>query len=294
MLVFDACDPFPLVGVGAGSGSEPAGVAGAEPTGGAVTYAEAQVHAAAVDKWLGFELDAIEARLAREHTNFSGARDEQHWIGLPIQTLQTPYTEIRELLSLLDLKPGDHIVDLGAGYGRMGFVVAAHHPGVGFTGYEVVSDRVAEGRRVLGAYCERVRAASAGSGRIENQRFAPTVGDPHGKLAAENLPGSLAAGGQRGSLAARDLPPAEIELQCADLSDPGFLPRAADFYFLYDFGSRTAISKTLNDLKQIAATKPITVIGRGRSSRDAIERTEPWLSQVNPPRHFSHYSIYRS
>lgn len=243
MLVFDPQDPFPLIdAVDAGSGA---------------SYRESQTHAGSVDDWLGFKLDTIETKLSDERPHSRGVTDEQHWIGLPIQTLQTPYTEIRFLLSLLDLRPGDHVVDLGAGYGRMGFVLAAHHPGVRFTGYEVVKDRVEEGTRVLRRFLEA----------REHRSRQPLVSE---------------------------LIAARIELLWSDLSASTFKPRVADFYFIYDFGSRSAISKTLADLKSIASTKQITVIGRGRASRDAIERGEPWLSQVNEPRHFDHFSIYQS
>ena len=51
----------------------------------------------------------------------------------------------------------------------------------------------------------------------------------------------------------------------ADLSALDFKPEPAQFYFIYDFGSREAIEKTLQDLRSIAALQPISVIGRGRS-----------------------------
>lgn len=222
MFDFDLTNPYPLVDQ-------------------AVSYADQQRHSAQVDHWLGLELEAVEQDLAKRFPNFDQARGEQHWIGLPIQTLQTPYSEIRYLLTLLNLKLGDRVVDLGAGYGRMGFVIARHHPEVAFTGYEVVKERVAEGNRILKT--------------LENSK---------------------------------------IELEAVDLSLKDFKPVEAEFYFIYDFGSRDAIAKTLTDLREISMKRKITVIGRGRSSRDAIERGEPWLSQVNEPQHFEHFSIYRS
>lgn len=251
MLCFDPLNPFPLLAEGE------------------ATYQAAQAHSGLVDEWLGFKLDPIEERLSNERENFDTARDEQHWIGLPIKTLQTPYTEIRSLLSQLVLHPGDRVVDLGAGYGRMGFVIAQHFPGVAFTGYEVVAERVAEGQRVLGLFCRGLRG------------LGHSVPDADAKRTDVRL-------GLQSSVAPT------IELLQADLSRADFAPVEASFYFLYDFGSRQAIAKTLNDLREISMREPITVIGRGRASRDAIERGEPWLSQVNPPRHFEHFSIYRS
>ena len=79
-----------------------------------------------------------------------------------------------------------------------------------------------------------------------------------------------------------------------DLAAPGFTPVPACYYFVYDFGLRTDLEKTLSDLRAIAGTRAITVIGRGRLVRDLIERSEPWLSQVIPAEHHGRYSIYRS
>ena len=215
MLEFTPADPFPL------------------PQG--ASYAEAQAHARTVDEWLGMNTEPIEARLAEA----GSPTDQQLWIGLPTQSLLTPYTEIRELLERLSLKPDETVVDLGAGYGRMSFVIARHFPGVRFVGYEYVRERVEEANRAL---------AKFGASPIE----------------------------------------------VVDLKDPAFFPIEADYYFLYDYGTRDAIEKTLQDLRVIAQSRAITVIGRGRASRDAIERWHPWLSGVVAPEHFAHYSIYRT
>ena len=220
MLHFDPQNPYPLLLPGVAS------------------YSEDQAHAAAVDHWLGLETGRIEAELA----GHARRADQQLWIGLPVQAMLTPYTEFRAILDRLGPLPGQIIVDLGAGYGRMGFVIARHHPEVRFMGYEYVSERVRAGQD---------------------------------RLAASGAPG-------------------EIRLIEADLAAPDFSPVAADFYFLYDYGTGDAIEKTLEDLRRIALTRPITVVGRGRASRDRIERGQPWLSQVHPPEHCGHYSIYRS
>lgn len=197
---------------------------------------QSQRHAEQVDAWLGLRVAETEAQLGQTGGRFP---DVQTWRGLPAQSMLTPYLEIRSLLHLLELKPGQTLVDLGAGYGRMAFVLARHGPGVKFVGYELVSARVAEARRCLGS-----------------------------------VPG--------------------IELVTADLARSDFHPTIADAYFLYDYGTRAAIEKTLQDLRGIATSRAVTVIGRGRASRDAIERDHPWLSQIVPPRHFRNYSIYRS
>jgi hypothetical protein len=220
-IPFDPADPYPL-----------------RPD---ITDSQAMAHAAQVDAWLGFELPAVEARI-RARLGPSRLGDAQEfWVGLNIQSLLTPYTELRQLLERLSPGPGSRIIDLGAGYGRMGFVIGRLRPDLEFVGYELVPERVAETRRCLAPW------------RYPN-----------------------------------------VRVEKADLSAPDFQPAEADFYFLYDYGTRPAVEKTLEDLKAVARRRPIAVVGRGRLSRDAIERHHPWLSQVVPPRHFRNYSIYAS
>ena len=81
---------------------------------------------------------------------------------------------------------------------------------------------------------------------------------------------------------------------CLDLASPDFVLPEAEAYFIYDFGTSAAIERTLAELRGIAARRRITVVGRGRLSRDCIERGHPWLSQVEAPVHRPHYSIYRT
>ena len=81
---------------------------------------------------------------------------------------------------------------------------------------------------------------------------------------------------------------------CQDLSRPDFQPRAAAFYFIYDYGTTAAIRKTLEDLRLIAQVRSITVVARGRATRNLIDREQPWLSAVVKPEHYDRYSFYRS
>jgi hypothetical protein len=207
---FNPLDPFPLK---------------------SMSYQEAQKHSELVDSWLNLKTLEVETELAREKSGPKN-RDQEWWIGLPTHALLTPYTELRKMLFLLHPTSGSRVVDLGAGYGRMGFVLSRHYPDVSFVGYEIVEERVKESRRCL---------------------------ELHGCQNAKML--------------------------CEDLSAS---------HFIYDYGSRVAISKTLNDLRIIARSRPIAVIGRGRLSRDLIEQENPWLSQINAPEHHGNFSIYRS
>jgi hypothetical protein len=70
---------------------------------------------------------------------------------------------------------------------------------------------------------------------------------------------------------------------------------AGDVYFLYDLSARIESSiRILEGLKNQAKARPITVVGRGRASRQLIERDHPWLSQVVNPAHYGNFSVYRS
>lgn len=116
-------------------------------------------HANMVDRILGFRFKYVEEMLVAEARGFDpdGSHETwgpsmhngvQTWVGLDIQTLQTPYSEILRILQLLKLRPYQHIVDLGSAYGRMGIVIGGLYIKNSFTGYEYVKARVDEGNRV--------------------------------------------------------------------------------------------------------------------------------------------------
>ncbi|HEX7673911.1 MAG TPA: methyltransferase [Bdellovibrio sp.] len=208
------------------------------------SYLQAQLHAVAVDDWLGFRTEEIEKALLHSE-DYNVQADPgipvQFWRGLPVQALQTPYTEIRWILSLLEPKKGETVVDLGCGYGRMAFVIGAHYPEVNFIGYELVAERVNEGNRIL-------------------EKF--------------------------------DYTHAHILTQ--DLTNPAFIPAMAEHYFIFDFGSAAAVDKTLEDLRQIAQSKSIHVVARGRYIRHRIYQAHPWLSSINEPQVFDTFTIFKS
>lgn len=133
-IKFDPSSPFPLL-----SDDEH-------------SYQEAQAHSVVVDEWIGFRTAEIETKLLQSRdydVQADASIPVNFWRGLPVQALQTPYTEIRSILALLNPQKGEFVVDLGCGYGRMGFVVGMHYPDVKFIGYELVDERVQEGLRLL-------------------------------------------------------------------------------------------------------------------------------------------------
>lgn len=116
-------------------------------------------HSKMVDKILGFRQRYIEEMLVAHARGFEpeGTHETwgpglhngiQTWVGLDLQTLQTPYSECLRILQLLKIKPYQHIIDLGAAYGRMGIVLGGLYLKNTFTGYEYVAARVDEGNRI--------------------------------------------------------------------------------------------------------------------------------------------------
>lgn len=117
-------------------------------------------HSQHIDKILGYKLEQVERRLIMKaqgldpdgcHESWGPTMHSgvQTWVGLDLQILQTPYSEIMRILQLIKLKPQQHVVDLGAAYGRMGVVIGGLYGKSQFTGYEYVKERVDEGNRVF-------------------------------------------------------------------------------------------------------------------------------------------------
>jgi hypothetical protein len=113
-----------------------------------------------LDQHFGLNINQIEDFLFREAkklrpegtlSNLGHVLHDGHqtWVGLEPQVILTPYHELVQMCHHLKPGVGQHMVDLGAGYGRMGLVLHELHPGVTFAGYELVPERVNEGNRVF-------------------------------------------------------------------------------------------------------------------------------------------------
>lgn len=73
----------------------------------------------------------------------------QTWIGLDFQILQTTYHDLKNIFEAIRPMPSERIVDLGAGYGRVGIFLHHFYPKTDFLGIELVEERVNEGNRIL-------------------------------------------------------------------------------------------------------------------------------------------------
>jgi len=116
-------------------------------------------HSNIVDHILGFRFKYVEEMLIAEARGFdpdgscetlgpSMHQGIQTWVGLDVQILQTPYSEILRILQLLKIRPYQHIIDLGSAYGRMGVVIGGLYIKNSFMGFEYVKPRVDEGNRI--------------------------------------------------------------------------------------------------------------------------------------------------
>lgn len=118
-----------------------------------------RIHAKRLDRLLGFKIPKIEVKLMQKYRAYYKDNDEsnrkkqyhgtQTWIGLHPQVLQTPYNDLYDVLSLLKDFKIQRVVDIGAGYGRVGFVANALFPSSRFIGFEILSKRGNEANRVF-------------------------------------------------------------------------------------------------------------------------------------------------
>ncbi len=113
-----------------------------------------------IDLNLGFHIKQIEEKLQAKaksilpETHFDQWGPALHggaqtWIGLDFQILQTSYHDLKILFEVIRPHPGERIVDLGAGYGRLGVFLHHFYPKTEFLGLELVEERVQEGNRLL-------------------------------------------------------------------------------------------------------------------------------------------------
>ncbi len=114
-------------------------------------YKEAKIQAEKIDLLFGFNFSQIEKNLILKKEKLEKENDHQSrqfWIGLDVQSLQTPYSEIVRMIQFIKPKPNDVWMDLGAGYGRLGLILGLICSDVNFYGYEYIQERVQEGNRI--------------------------------------------------------------------------------------------------------------------------------------------------
>lgn len=114
-------------------------------------YSQAKIHSEKLDQLFGFKYDLVEKSLLQkkeEVETIEPDQKRQFWIGLDIQALQTPYSEIVEMIEIINPSANDVWMDLGAAYGRVGLALGLLRSDVNFYGFEYVNERVIEGNRI--------------------------------------------------------------------------------------------------------------------------------------------------
>ncbi|MBY0516368.1 MAG: class I SAM-dependent methyltransferase [Bacteriovoracaceae bacterium] len=116
-------------------------------------------HSSLIDKILGFDIRSVEEKLIKnaqkklpdgsyEYWGPALHEGNQTWVGLDVQTLNSPYKVLHEICEMLNLKHGMSVVDLGSAHGRLGIVMNQVCPNAYFKGLEFVPERVEEANRI--------------------------------------------------------------------------------------------------------------------------------------------------
>lgn len=147
-----------------------------------------QDHSELIDTILGFNVNEIELALKKEAQILLPEGDvkswgkkmhegSQSWVGLNPRQLLTPYHELAEMCELLKPTPETLMIDLGAGYARMAFVLNQVEPAARFLGFEIVDERVVESTRLLTKY--ELKNAEMKTQDLSSETFILPVADSY-------------------------------------------------------------------------------------------------------------------
>lgn len=126
-------------------------------------YHELQVRSSLIDTLLGFNIENIEEELIHNaQINYpkgnyktwgkSIYNGSEAWIGLSSEQLQTTYYEFFDVINRINVSEEETFCDLGAGYGRLGFLLRLLERNNAFLGVELVEQRVNEAKRLIDLY----------------------------------------------------------------------------------------------------------------------------------------------
>lgn len=107
------------------------------------------------DRWWGLRISEVEWELSHKKGSLESATSltppdqVRTWIGFRPSTFLTPYVELDQIVQATACGPGSRWIDLGAGYGRLAWVLEAYAVEHEFLGLEVVPERVQEGMRAM-------------------------------------------------------------------------------------------------------------------------------------------------
>ncbi len=112
-------------------------------------FRDSKLSSEEIDNKLGLKIQHTEKLLVDDCKSINREFDSRTWIGLDGQVLNTPYSELFEIVQALAPYDISSAVDLGAGYGRLGVVLSAFFPRVTFEGHELIEQRVNEGNQLF-------------------------------------------------------------------------------------------------------------------------------------------------
>jgi hypothetical protein len=98
-----------------------------------------------LDYVFGLDYQKVEDEISEK----AHAQKTDAYVGGRRSWSQSSYELIREVLSSLNMKPGNVVYDLGSGYGRLGLYGAFLFPKATFIGVEYVMERAKENSRVI-------------------------------------------------------------------------------------------------------------------------------------------------
>ena len=132
-------------------------------------------HSQFLDQEFGFNISAVEQKLISNEKRGVYSGESRSWVGVSPHIFQTPYSEIYEFLLYFKNIDFNKVVDIGAGYGRIGIVLNALYPNCQFVGIEFVEDRVTEAQRVFNSL--RLQNAKMLSQNVISPHFVLPVSD---------------------------------------------------------------------------------------------------------------------
>lgn len=103
-----------------------------------------------IDALLGLRIESISYQISKMDTKTLLKKYGQEKIleNHPTPLQLTSYYRLHSILKKLNPLPGQTVIDIGSGFGRMGFLIFILYPEVKFIGYEILKERFAESKRV--------------------------------------------------------------------------------------------------------------------------------------------------
>lgn len=111
-------------------------------------FSTLNIHDALVDVVVGLKPESLKAEETLLDKKLFG--QENVGLGVGRGVLNTSYAQFEAIIRVTKPKPGATFVDIGAGDGRLGFLIGLKYPRLAFKGYEIVPTRVTSSKKAAG------------------------------------------------------------------------------------------------------------------------------------------------